>query len=193
MNETSKGDRYEILPHLPPYGPMYIPIAENGEEYYSEGFVVKFTKNDGTDWVANFKPGWTDYSFVKEFKTAGRILVIANGIAYLMNPNSEKPIKIFGVTIDYVISLDEEQIVASDGTRILIIDRTGIIWESARIAWDCIKDLRLEGNVLYGKSYDPTNDADNWVGFTINLDTKVVEGGSFKHSFKRKAWWKIWK
>ena len=33
--------KYEVLEHLPPDGPMYIPIAENGEKFYQEGFVVK--------------------------------------------------------------------------------------------------------------------------------------------------------
>ena len=50
--------RYEILDGLPTYGPMYVPVSEDGEPFYSEGFVVRFYKSDGSEWVANFKPGW---------------------------------------------------------------------------------------------------------------------------------------
>ena len=49
--------QYEILEALPTYGPMYIPVTENDEAFYSEGFPVRFYKSDGTNWVANFKPG----------------------------------------------------------------------------------------------------------------------------------------
>ena len=36
--------KYEKLDSLPTYGPMYIPITESGESYYSEGLAVKFIK-----------------------------------------------------------------------------------------------------------------------------------------------------
>ena len=115
---------------------MYIPVAEDGEGYYSEGSVVRFIRKDGTDWVANFKPGWTDLSFVKEFREYNRVLVIANGQGYL-----------------------------------------------------------LKGNTLYGKSYHPTSDADEWIDFSIDLETKTVKGGSFGQTTNSngKTWWKIWK
>ena len=51
--------RYEILNALPAYGPMYISISDDGEPYYTEGYVVKFKKRNGEEWVANFKPGWS--------------------------------------------------------------------------------------------------------------------------------------
>jgi hypothetical protein len=59
--------RYEILDGLPSYGPIYISISQDGIPFYSEGFVVRFYKSDGTNWVANFKPGWTNSSGVYEF------------------------------------------------------------------------------------------------------------------------------
>ncbi len=69
--------RYEILNSLPPYGPMYIPITEDGDPYYSEGYVIRFYKSDGTDWVANFQPGWTVFDGVFDFPQLDLIVVIA--------------------------------------------------------------------------------------------------------------------
>jgi len=40
--------RYEILDSLPTYGPMYVPVSESGDPFYSEGVVVRFFRNDGT-------------------------------------------------------------------------------------------------------------------------------------------------
>jgi hypothetical protein len=55
------GNRYEILNSLPVYGPMYVPVTENGKPYYSEGFPVRFFKKDGSEWGANFEPGMTTF------------------------------------------------------------------------------------------------------------------------------------
>src|SRR5690606_39492556 len=41
--------RYEILDGLPTYGPMYVPVSEDGEPFYSEGFVVRFYKSDRSE------------------------------------------------------------------------------------------------------------------------------------------------
>lgn len=89
--------KFERLNSLPPYGPMYTSITESGEEYFSEGFVVRFFKEDGTNWVANFQPGWTDLTDVMILQESHNLLVIANGICYIMNPNLTQPIAVFGV------------------------------------------------------------------------------------------------
>lgn len=46
---------------------MYIPISEDGIPFYSEGYVVRFYKSDGTSWVANFKIDWTNFSGIYDF------------------------------------------------------------------------------------------------------------------------------
>ena len=53
----SEVKQYELLESLPAYGPMYIPISETGEPFYSEGVAVRFYKKDGTAWVGNFATG----------------------------------------------------------------------------------------------------------------------------------------
>ena len=191
--------RFEILDHLPPYGPMYIPITEDNEPFVSDGFVVRFFKTDGTDWVANFKPGWTDCSTVKHFTKTDRIIVIANGLGYIMNPNETKPIQTFGISINTAIELKNGNLLISDDIGIEILNDTGIEWKSPRISWDGIKDLKINEEILTGISYDPMNDLDEWSKFKVNLDTKEIEGGSFRRYYtdenepiKQKPWWKIW-
>ena len=106
--------RYDILQGLPSYGPMYIPVSEDGEQFYSEGFVVRFYKSDGSEWVANFKPGWTDCSLVVDYTDQNRIVVIAKGQGYIMTPDQPTPIDTFGVGIKDAIKTDDNKIVFVD-------------------------------------------------------------------------------
>ena len=61
---------------------MYIPVTDNDEPFYSEGFAVRFYKTDGTEWVANFQPGWTDLKTIIKFADTTNLLVIAFGTCY---------------------------------------------------------------------------------------------------------------
>lgn len=201
--------RYEILDSLPAYGPMYIPITDDDERYFSEGFVIRFYKSNGTDWVANFRPGWTGFNKVFDFPQHDLIVVFAGGLGYIMNPNIEKPKMTFGITIDSVFQTENGSLACSDGISIQFLDnQTGELWQSERISWDGFKDLKLDGEIISGLSYDPTNSLNEWAEFSLNLRTKEINGGSYRLTMKQnphipkvqlqgenetKPWWKIWK
>ncbi|NTW33688.1 MAG: hypothetical protein HGB12_13890 [Bacteroidetes bacterium] len=201
-------NRYEILESLPTYGPMYIPVTDNDEPFYSEGFAIRFFKSDHTDWVANFKPGWTGLNAVYEFTDQQYILVIAGGTCYLMNPDEVKPKSSFGVGYETVIKTLDGRLILQDLTDLTIIEPNGEHWHTERISWDGIKNLKLEGNLVSGLSFDPMNDKDEWVEFVVDLEKRNVKGGSFRqYEFKpmeqnvesanrknntKKPWWKIW-
>jgi hypothetical protein len=172
--------RYDILEGLPSYGPMYIPVSEDGEQFYSEGVVVRFYKSDGNEWVANFKPGWTDFSLVVDYPDKNRIVVIAKGQGYIMTPDQQTPIDTFGVDIKDAIKTADNKIILVDDIYVRLIDDKGIVWESERISWDGIKDIKLQDNIFTGLSYDPMDSITEWVPFSIDLDTKVITGGSFR-------------
>ena len=200
--------RYEILNSLPVYGPMYISVTDNDEPYYSEGFPIKFYKSDGTTWVANFKPGWTGKNGVYDFPEREVIIVIAGGLGYTMNPDKEKPINTFGLTINEIFQTENGSLACADGISFIYLDNTtGELWRSVRISWDGFKDLKLNEYLITGKSYDPTNTNNEWTEFSLNLKTKEVIGGSYKEyermnpnipkvelvNTDKKSWWKIWK
>jgi len=205
---VEKTKRYEILESLPTYGPMYIPVTENNELYYSEGLVVKFFKSDGTDWVANFKPGWTGFNAVYEFGIEDDILVIAGGTCYLMNPEEQKPKSTFGVGYESVIKTLDGRLILQDLTDLTVFEINGEHWHTERISWDGIKDLKLKGTLVSGLSFDPMNDKNRWVEFIVDLEKRNVKGGSYRqYEFKpiaanvesvrrkngeKQPWWKIW-
>lgn len=172
--------RYEILPGLPGTGPMYIPISSGGEPFYSEGFAVRFWTSNGKEWIANFAEGWTNYSKVFDFPERNRVVVIAKGQGYIMNPDQQRPLKTFGITINEVIQSKDGTLFCSDGLGITMLNnRTGEFWESPRISLDGIKGLHLTNNMLLGHCYNPLSDHKPWTPFELNINTKEVKGGSY--------------
>src|SRR5436190_13065877 len=128
--------RYDILDGLPSYGPMYVPVSESGEQFSFEGFVVRFYKSDGSEWVANFRPGWTDCNLVVDYPDSNRIIVVAKGQGYIMTPDKEIPIDTFGVDIKDAIKTEDNKIILVDDIYVRLIDDRGTLWQSERISWD---------------------------------------------------------
>jgi len=171
---------YEILQGLPPYGPMSIPITHTELPFYSEGFVVRFFNKDGTSWVANFEPGWTELYEVINYPNINKVLVIAGGACYIMDPSSQAPITKFGVLYKSILRVDDGRLILQDVTDVTVIETNLTFWDSERISWDGFQDITLDGHLLKGLSYTPTPQGENWIPFTLNIDTKVLTGGSFR-------------
>ena len=186
--------RYEILKSLPTYGDMAIPITHNDEIFVSEGYVVKFYRDDRTEWIANFQLGWTETSMVISNDKSDFIIVIAGGTSYVMNPNEEKPIRIFDYGISEIIQMDNgDIIISSNETDIIILDETGRVEKR----YDNISDfgfrsLKLDGDLLKGllSSYDPPED--EWLPFNINIKTDDIHILTRKNKNEKEPWWKFW-
>ena len=170
---------YEVLDSLPTYGPMYVPISENGKLFYSEGFPVRFSKLDGTTWVANFELGRSCLNTVIELFTNPFLLVIAGGLCYVINPNEIIPIRVFGDNNLAVLPAMNNQLVLHDDIRLTIVDLNGNYYHTKRISWDGIKDLEVKDNFVSGLSYDPTNSFKDWSRFEYDLKTRTLTGGSW--------------
>jgi hypothetical protein len=54
------------------------------------------------------------------------------------------------------------------------------MWVSERISWDGIKDLKVDGSVVSGMAYDPTNKNKEWVEFSVDLQSRAIKGGSYR-------------
>ncbi|WP_256014222.1 hypothetical protein [Desertivirga xinjiangensis] len=186
------GRRYEILNSLPAYGPMYIPVSESGEPYYSEGYPVRLYKSDGTDWVANFKPGWSELAEVFELNDTSNLLVVAYGQCYIMDPEENKPISAFGGAYAAAFITQDRRVVLQDETGLTVVDSSGQYWHSERISWDGLKVLKVEGNLVTGIAFDPMFDSDEWVDFTYDIDSNILIGGSYGKTVKKQNWWRFW-
>lgn len=188
----STGPSFEILKSLPAYGPMYIPISHSGEGFYEEGFVIRFFKSDGTDWIANFQPGWTNFRTVIELSSS-KLLIIASGTCYIMNPDQQVPISVFGVGYEAILKMKKGIYVLQDQTDLTMLDEFGNHSHSERISYDGIKDLSLDENgLVYGVSYCPTSNSDEWIPFIYDVENRKLIGGSFGGNTPIRKWWKLW-
>jgi hypothetical protein len=187
--------RYEVLDGLPTYGDMGIPITYNDELFVSEGYVVKFYKDDGSAWVANFQLGETDTFQVISSDKTNIIIVIAGGIGYVMSPNTKEAIKIIDYDISQIIKMDDGSIIMSNEADIIILDKNGKIKKKYDgVGFDGISNLRLEENILTGLVYDfesYENLDDSWIPFNINLKTDEIII-QWKNKKEEKPWWKFW-
>jgi hypothetical protein len=175
--------RCEILTSLPPYGPMYIPITANGEPFYSEGVAVCFYKTDGTKWVANFQPGWTNFTEIIKLKKTENVMVIARGTCYIMNPDDVKPVDVFGVGYQSIFEASADRLVLQDLIDLTIIEADGSHWSSERISWDGFSEVKVSNNFVSGLAYSPIHSGEHWFPFTFDLDTKKLTGGSYNVSY----------
>ncbi len=165
---------------MPAYGPMYIPISESGEPFAFEGFIVRFFKDDRTEWVANFATGF-GIDRVFEYSKENLVIIFASGIGYVMDPNDEKPKKIIELMTKEVFQNDSGELICIDDIGIQLFDpKTFDIWTSERISWDGFKELSFENGIIRGKSFDPTNYIQEWSDCSFNVISKEIIGGSFR-------------
>ena len=184
--------RYEILEGLPSYGPMYIPISEDGIPFYYEGYVIRFYKSDETNWIANFKCGNTNFQDVLDYPKQNRIVVFAKGTCYIMTADTEVPIKAFGVGILNAFQTEDGFIILPDQTDVSVINiNNDEVWHSERISWDGLAELKFENDILTGLAYEPTSDDGEWKPFSFNFRTKELIGETYFYDYK-KPWWKFW-
>lgn len=97
-----------------------------------------------------------------------------------MTPNQESSIDTFGVAIRDAVKTADDKTVLVDDIYVRLLDHEGAVWQSERISWDGIKDVNLQDNILTGLSYDPMDSINEWIPFSIDLNTKEIVGGSFR-------------
>ncbi len=178
--------RYEILTHLPPYGPAYVAVPANSEAEYSEGFAVRFYKEDGSDWVANFKNGWGRLSTVIEMP--GHLLVVAHGMCYVMGFNSTKPENRFGGCYDSYLQLHNNHVLLYGNYQIVVVN-PDITYDEIPLYFEEIKNVTSEGSIIKGSTCDYT---DVWVAFEYNFDTRKLITSDNNKTIEVKPWWKFW-
>src|SRR5262245_57480504 len=97
--------RYEVLHGLPPYGPPAEPFTATGQGAHREGFVVRFTDDDGDRWVGNLQPGLGGINAVVDHPDGRRAIVVAGGQGYIVDPNDRSSRSYFGGQIGWIIPL----------------------------------------------------------------------------------------
>ncbi len=172
--------KFRVLPGLPGDGPWPIGFSPNGRGHYREGYVIQFQSSPSASWVGNFQGGFGSLNAIVEHSYTGYVLVTSRGQGYLVDPNSQELIRLLAPDIALVIPIEtRNEILVATYTRLEVIDPEGLIWNSPRVSWDGIKDLRVSGSSVTGEAWSPVNDS--WSAFRLDLNSRVVEGASYPH------------
>jgi len=80
---------FQVLLGLPPYGPMAKPFPTSGYGAFRQGLVVQFESETIGTWVGNFQAGLTTFSGAYEHPDARRVVVVAGGAVYTVDPDTQ--------------------------------------------------------------------------------------------------------
>lgn len=178
-DQLSKVPRFyfRVLPGLPGTGDPPVRFNATGSDRYTEGFVVQFTLAGGGAWVGNFQAGLYGTSVV--FAVTGRTaMVVAEGQAYVVEPETRALLRTFGGQISDVFYLpNRDAMIFGNGLWFECHGSEGLRWKSRRISWDGMMDVSLIGERLHGDAYDPMGDS--WAPFEVDIETGEVTGGSY--------------
>lgn len=170
--------RFQILSGLPASGPWPVQFSETGQGTHREGFVLEFYPERKPSWVGNFQPGVTTYNAVLPNSDGKSFIVIAGGQAYVVDPSERRLLGTFGGDLNAVLpDPDLGVFVISNGIWLEAWEHTGRRWQTRRISWDGMCNLRIEGDTVKGEAWSPIDD--RYYPFAVNLRTGAVEGGSY--------------
>jgi hypothetical protein len=63
--------------------------------------------------------------------------------------------------------------------------RNGLVWESARLSWEGVRIVSIDGDALHGMGWNLLTDHE--VAFTLDLRTGHHQGGAFTPSQQKKS------
>jgi len=169
---------YEVLPGLPPYGPRAVAFSATGQGTHQEGFVVRFNCSDGKSWAGNFQLGGSTFSTVVPHPDGRRVVVIAGGQAYIVDPADSTYREYISWCYDRVIPTPNLLILGSP-IDFEAIGPVGMRWRTRRISFDGIYDVHLspDARTLLGEAWSPMTD--ELVASQVNLEDGTVKGGCF--------------
>lgn len=183
---------FKILLGLPPYGPMAKPFPISGYGACHEGFVVQFESEKIGKWVGNFQSGLTSFSGAFAHPDGRRIVVVAGGDVYTVDPDTQTAEKSGGMVTSVTQVSEKNALLFNDGIYLSLIG-PDCNWQTERLSWDGIRNLSLSGDFVLGEGwhYD-----DTWHEFSVSLANGSHTGGAYDESefvpIKR-PWWQFWK
>jgi hypothetical protein len=176
--------RFEVLPGLPPHGPMAISFTRNGAREHREGLVVRFYPRASEPWVGNFIEGMTACNVVLDHPNETCVIVVAQGEACLVDPERRAVIDRIAWDIDQVIPVPSlGSVVFQCLTDFFAIRADNSGWHSPRISWDGFRNIEVRETELLGEAYSPVSDA--WAPFRLDLLTGHCTDGIYEKEMSR--------
>jgi len=176
--------RFEILPSLPPYGPMAVSFTENGAREHREGLVVRFYPDQSDPWIGNFLGGTAECTVVLDHPNGCDVLIVAKGDACIIDPEHRSVRDRIAGDVTAVIPLPLLTSVVFQGvTDFTAIRADNSGWRSSRISWDGFRNIEVCKTESLGEAYTPIGDG--WVPFCLNVLTGHCTDGIYQQDMAR--------
>jgi len=169
---------FETLPGLPGKGPKPKPFSATQKSWLQAGYVVRITPNSGNSWVGNFQPGPGGATRVLPHPDGSKVVVVAAGQMYVVDPDVRSASVIPGVVVNIHVLEDPPLLVIDDqGIQFQAFGPEGLRWRTKRISWDGFRNVVITGSQLSGESSNVTGDV--WESFQVDLRTGRTTGGMY--------------
>jgi hypothetical protein len=144
------------------------------------GLLVEFQSPSSASWIGDFAPGgWTGHSSIVPFVDGRRLLVLAGGIAYLVDPER--------MTVDKELSDLAVDAYLAEARALVILnwhdllfeghDANGLRWRTRRVSYDGIERVAILENQLVADTWSAP--LQQWIPVTVDLATGKAIGGAY--------------
>jgi hypothetical protein len=142
---------------------------------------VKFSDRDGIDeWIGIFGTGTSHSARVDKVLEPDKFLISAGGFGYVVDATKRQLLNHHTepYTQDVAYDATRNRFIVADYVRLRLIESGKVVFSSKRIALDGIRNLRIEGRLIYGLAmtdYVGRDHREQESEFTFNLDTLEVK------------------
>jgi hypothetical protein len=107
-----------------------------------------------------------------------RVLVIANGALYEVDPEHPEPIAESACCVTGIWPIQSMKAIlfARDHISLMLWTARGREWDTGRLSWDGFRKVRIEGDRVEGEAWSAPGDS--WPPFQVNLQTGEYSGGA---------------
>jgi len=136
----------------------------------------------GATFLATCALGFTDETMptgVFGCPNAVEMCAVAGGYAYIID--TAQPEHSTHITLKPVVEVrplvTQELLLFVGFHSMMAWGRNGVVWESARLTWEGVRVVSIDGNVLHGLGWNLLTDRE--VAFSLDLLTGQHQGGGF--------------
>jgi hypothetical protein len=145
-----------------------------------DGLTVKVVPSNGKVWIGVFAFGEMTRNGllgIYSMPNPNQFCIVSNGTGYIVSSNNpEEWSEVRSIPITDVRCIETHKIIVfADYTELVAYDEFGIKWKTARLAYDSLKIIHIENDVLKGEFWNIRNE-DNQI-FEVNLNDGSQIGG----------------
>jgi hypothetical protein len=165
--------RLELPGSGEPTIPMFnFPLKDHHVE--QSGLWLTVRPSNGRTWTGVFAYGYSSppgLSRIMSCPDPDSVVVISRGAAYRVCPDDPASWEEFPILpVTGAVVSEKHQIMIFAGFHgLAAYGRNGLRWTTTRPGLDLMEILRVDGEIITVKGYDPTGD--NWPEFLVDLNT----------------------